>query len=64
MADFCKQCSIKLFGEDFGDLSDLLEDDDNWADVLCEGCGRTRVDRAGKCIGQCLKNHGEKHAQG
>lgn len=49
MADFCKQCSISEFGEDFRDLAigdDLRPDSDLAAAkptdrylVLCEGCG-------------------------
>lgn len=35
MADFCKQCSEKLFGEDFGDMANIADE----ARVLCEGCG-------------------------
>ena len=30
MADFCKQCSIDLFDEDFGDVKDI-----------CTKCGHT-----------------------
>lgn len=63
MADFCKQCSIDMFGEDFGDLKGLgngekLKPDYGWQ-ALCEGCGMTIVDNDGKCISKhCLKQHG------
>ena len=62
MADFCKQCSVEIFGEDFMDLSNLgypkkLKPGQGWA-VLCEHCGFTMVDDAGICIGQCTYNHG------
>lgn len=38
MSDFCKECSILIFGEDSGDLSDLCKDGEMIA-ALCEGCG-------------------------
>lgn len=62
MADFCKQCSIENFGEDFGDLAGLgngspLKPGEGWA-VLCEGCGPTCVDDEGECIAKnCLLKH-------
>ena len=66
MADFCKQCSTELFGEDFGDLKGIGEltpeqrEDGGWGfGALCEGCGSTLVDEAGQCIlRNCLKKHG------
>lgn len=62
MADFCKQCSIRLFGEDFGDFSGLSikDDTDNklFPVVLCEGCGPIQVDHTGSCVSEnCLENH-------
>lgn len=53
MADFCKECSIDLFGENFGDLANLgdgkeLPPDHGWR-ALCEGCGcMILVDNEGK----------------
>ena len=69
MADFCKQCSIDMFGEDCGDLKGMgngvnrtqaeLDDGMGWP-VLCEGCGPTIVNDEGECIGKkCLKKHGD-----
>ena len=54
MADFCKQCSIEHFGEDFGDLKGCTTKED-WAKglaaiVICEGCGIIQVDPEGSCI--------------
>lgn len=53
MADFCKQCSIELFGEDFKDLAELVTEEEEAkhfvVTVLCEGCGPTDVNRAGEC---------------
>lgn len=63
MADFCKQCSIEIFGEDFGDLANLggeikLEPGYYWG-ALCEGCGPNYVDDEGKCVSlDCAYQHG------
>jgi hypothetical protein len=63
MANFCRQCSIDTFGEDFEDLKGFTTESDSkngfFVDVLCEGCGATRVDHLGECISEiCLKEHG------
>jgi hypothetical protein len=66
MADFCKQCSIEIFDEDFGDLADLTEGDLTvYVQVLCEGCGtHCWVDSTGKCVShRCLKKHGLQNAE-
>ena len=61
MADFCKQCSIAIFGEDFGDLKGLGQDDDppdSVYSVICEGCGVTVVNKAGECVvSDCMVDH-------
>ena len=50
MADFCKDCSIELFGADNKDLAELCEDPGR-IDVLCEGCGGwIWVDHTGRKI--------------
>jgi hypothetical protein len=62
MADFCSQCSIELFGEDFKDLANLgngkpLRENFGWM-AICEGCGHTVVDNDGKCVAKwCDKKH-------
>lgn len=61
MADFCKQCSTELFGEDFGDfvgLSTIKQTEEGlYPLVLCEGCGAIQVDHTGKCMScDCLRN--------
>ncbi len=62
MADFCKQCSIAIFGDDLRDMSDIATGD-SIASVLCEGCGATYVDATGACVNlSCLEKHGTKHA--
>ena len=63
MADFCKQCSIEIFGTDFGDLAGISTPEDTangmYAVVLCEDCGPCQVNHAGECISSnCLKSHG------
>lgn len=54
MADFCRACSIELFGEDFKELAGLvsLEACTNGfvATVICEGCGFIQVDHKGNCV--------------
>jgi len=58
MADFCKDCSIKTFGEDFKELANITTKEDMEkgisAVVLCEGCdaprGMIHVDPDGKKI--------------
>jgi hypothetical protein len=57
MADYCQQCSLKYFDEDFKDMAGLGKGEDvalkeGWGySVLCEGCGPTLVDDEGKCMG-------------
>lgn len=65
MADFCKQCSITEFGEDFGDMANITTAEDEaqnrYALVLCEGCGAIQVDREGRCVSpDCHEKHGAK----
>jgi hypothetical protein len=60
MADFCKDCSIKIFGEDSGDFRGLTTTED-WKNgyacvVLCEGCGGyIQVDPEGKRVTRVRK---------
>lgn len=54
MADFCKQCSIAIFGEDFGDLAGITKPEDQFKGTfyvaLCEECGICQVDVDGRCM--------------
>ena len=54
MADFCKECSIEIFGEDFKELANISTPEDTanelYVHVLCEGCGPILVDHTGAKI--------------
>lgn len=64
MADFCQQCSIEQFGEDFHNLANLgppLSPGKGYI-VICEGCGATFVDHEGRCISpDCDYRHGKEN---
>lgn len=62
MADFCRQCSIELFGEDFKDLAGLCKEGEV-VTVICEGCGYTTVDCDGNCCDACAGSYpdNDKH---
>jgi len=65
MADLCKQCSIDIYGKDFGDLKGLgkgeeLQKGNGWS-CLCEGCGHTVVDDEGSCVSYFCELHGEEN---
>ncbi len=61
MADYCKACSIEIFGEDYGELAGITARKD-WekglaCSVICEGCGVIHVDPDGNCATKnCLVN--------
>lgn len=52
MADFCKECSLEVYGHNFADFAGLTSVKD-WEEgkaavVLCEGCGEViQVDPEG-----------------
>ena len=64
MADFCRQCSIRIFGSDFGDLKwKPKEGEEDMVSLeLCEGCGPIQVKPDGTCVSEdCLeKGHGKR----
>lgn len=75
MADFCKECSIANFGQDFRDLAGLVPEDilatgiQAVAIVLCECCGPISVDNEGKRTTEVFDKHcscalllGKRHA--
>ncbi len=62
MADFCRQCTQEIFGEDDSDLSELISkedvDDGYMAVAICERCGYIGVDHTDKCIDPHCNIHG------
>ena len=52
MANFCYDCTVKLFGEEHGSKNDLqgLCSDLESIQVLCEGCGLVEVNSDGRKI--------------
>lgn len=64
MADFCKQCSIDLFGRDYRELANITSPED-WArglavSTICEGCGVIQVDPDGNCVSKNCDRAGQK----
>lgn len=63
MANFCSQCSVLVFGEDYEDMKNLCTLDQNknnlYSCVLCEHCGSTLVNHLGECI-----DHTHTHEKG
>lgn len=66
MADYCKQCSIELFDEDFRELAGLVtkeqfeSPDKLVAFVICEGCGFITVNHEGECVDPNCEQHGKE----
>lgn len=64
MADFCKQCSIKLFGEDHKDLAGFSKSHHTvknmFCAALCEGCGPIQVDHEGACVSKDCSERGHR----
>ena len=67
MADFCKQCSVEVFGMDTGDLKGLLTKEESDAGmvvcVICEGCGYVEVNHEGACVATYCAEHGGSNQQ-
>ena len=65
MADFCKQCSLDTFNEDYQDFCGLTSqaawEDGSAVMVICEGCGPIQVDPLGNCASDCLHKDAEGH---
>lgn len=66
MANFCRQCSIDMFGRDFKELAgDTTEEQTKHgivANVICEGCGFIQVNHLGECVTKnCLCNGHENY---
>ena len=64
MADFCKHCSIEMFGKDFEDFAGLTTEEDWYKGeavvALCEGCGPIQVDPEGQCVSKTCINKGQE----
>lgn len=60
VADFCKQCSEKLFGEDTKELAEISTPQDTEAGfyvaVICETCGPIFVNHLGHRVGYATSN--------
>lgn len=65
MADFCYQCSMNFFREDFKDLHGLVTEEQYKrglvVKVLCEGCGPTEVNHRGVCVSKHCTMHNIRH---
>lgn len=65
MADFCKECSIKIFGEDFHDLAGLISEEKVkegfGVAAICEGCGPVLVNHEGLVILRTARITPEKY---
>ena len=51
MGDFCKDCSIEMFGKDFQELANLCQAG-YVVQVLCENCGYIWVDESGTKVAE------------
>lgn len=60
MAEFCSQCSLKLFKEDYKDLAGIAKRG-GVAIVICEGCGGTQVNSDGQCVSLHCERHGTEN---
>lgn len=62
MADFCRQCSLEHFGEDFRELAGMSTPEDTAKGLftvnICEGCGFVLVDHEGECVDPDCPKHG------
>lgn len=60
MADYCKQCSLDIFGMDYRELAGITQKEE-WeqgraASTICEGCGAIQIDPDGNCASEdCLR---------
>lgn len=62
MADYCKQCSVEYFGEDYRELAGLCKPDEI-ASVICEGCGFIHVNHLGECVTDCESGHNKPEGE-
>lgn len=62
MADFCKQCSLAVFNQDFGDFASIVTEEEFTNKflvgiVLCENCGPIEVNHLGECVSEKCGGH-------
>lgn len=54
MATYCQDCSLDLFGRDFGDFAGITTPDETrqgiYTGVICESCDSIEVDHTGRRI--------------
>ncbi len=59
MANFCRDCSIDLFGKDFGDLAGITTKRETelgrYYFAICEGCGHVMVDHEGVVVERLME---------
>jgi len=63
MAEFCRQCSIRNFQEDYKDFAGIAQNvGAAHVHVLCEGCGPCLVNNDGACVshGEDFPEHNER----
>lgn len=65
MADFCRACSIEMWGYDTRDLAGLGPELPSGAGyvVICEDCGFILVDHQGNCV-ECQLKQGQRGHDG
>lgn len=63
MAEFCKQCTLEVWGDYPSDFVGITTHEDvaegMYAWVLCESCGHIPVDVDGSCVGENCCVHGK-----
>ena len=68
MADYCQQCSIDQFDQDFRELAGITSvaawEQDKACAVICEGCGFIQVDPEGRCVTEDCSLHGLGRVRG
>lgn len=67
MADFCRQCSLDNFGEDYRELAGIGDGDlkpGYGYPAVCEGCGFILVDKDGNCLDCHLRRGKSGHGLG
>lgn len=67
MADFCRDCTIEFFGEEYAVRNDFIFpswEKGSFGWVLCEGCGYIVVNRHGQSLMPIPPDDGNKYQLG